>query len=130
MKNKNTQLFIGLAVGAIASRFVGSAVGGVFPSSVPPAFANVIPVALGIYLAGNKNELAKGAGYGMIAAGGSRFIGELVPAIGRAEFKPTQRYLGMPANQAILSMPANQAILSQPASMFSKRAGIVEPKGF
>jgi hypothetical protein len=65
----------------------------------------------------------------MIAAGGSRFVGELVPAIGRSEFRPTQRFLGMPANQSILSMPANQSILSRPASMM-KKAGIVEPKGF
>ena len=129
MKNKNTQLLIGLVGGAIATRFVGSAVGSIFPSSVPPAFANAIPIALGIFLSTNKNDITKGAGYGMIAAGGSRFVGELVPAIGRSEFRPTQRFLGMPANQSILSMPANQSILSRPASMM-KKAGIVEPKGF
>ena len=131
MKKANTQLLVGVVAGAIASRFVGSAVGGLFPSSVPPAFANVIPIAAGIFLSTNKNEFAKGAGYGMIAAGGSRFLGELVPAIGRAEFMPTKKYLsgmGMPANQAILSMPANQSILSGPFTSQSMRSGIVEPK--
>jgi hypothetical protein len=128
MKNKNTMLLVGVVAGAIASRYVGTAVGGLLPSSVPSAFANAIPVGLGLYLATNKNEFAKGAGYGMVAAGGSRFIGELVPAIGRAEFRPAQRFLGMPANQSILSMPANQSILSGPHTSASYKSGIVEPK--
>lgn len=121
-------LLVGVVAGAIASRYVGTAVGGLLPASVPSAFANAIPVGLGLYLVTNKNEFAKGAGYGMVAAGGSRFIGELVPAIGRAEFRPTQRFLGMPANQAILSMPANQSILSGPHTSASYKSGIVEPK--
>ena len=131
MKKANTQLLVGVVAGAIASRFVGSAVGGLFPSSVPPAFANLIPIAAGVFLSTNKNEFAKGAGYGMIAAGGSRFVGELVPAIGRGQYMPQKKFLaglGMPANQAILSMPANQAILSGPMTNASVRAGIVEPK--
>jgi hypothetical protein len=128
MKKANTNLIVGVVAGALASRFVGSAVGGLLPSSVPPAFANIIPIAAGIYLSTNKSEFAKGAGYGMIAAGGSRFIGELVPAIGRGQFMPTQRFLGMPANQSILSMPANQSIMSGPHTNASYRNNIVEPK--
>lgn len=121
-------LIAGIVAGSLASRYVGTTIGNLLPASVPPAFANVIPVGLGVYLSTNKNEFAKGAGYGMIAAGGSRFVGELVPAIGRASFRPTQKYLGMPANQSILSMPANQSILSGPFTSQSIKSGIVEPK--
>lgn len=128
MKKANTQLLLGVVAGAIGTRLLGSKIGDLLPASIPSSFANVIPIAAGIYLTTNKSDFAKGAGYGAIAAGGSRFLGELIPALGAREFRPVQRTLGMPANQSILSFPANQSVMSGVHTSASVRNGSVEPK--
>ena len=111
--------------GAVGGRILGTQISNLLPTSIPKGFANVAPILLGVYLLTNKNEAAQAAGGGMIAGAGSRFLGELIPAIGRAPLtRGAQAILrnsrmGVPANQAILQgrrgsymgVPANQAIL-------------------
>lgn len=134
--NDSVLLMGGLVAGAIGSRLISSKVGGLFPASVPPAFANVIPIAGGIFLVKNKNAFLRGAGYGMIAAGGSRFAGELIPAIGsmstgsNAIRNAGTKYLSLPATNAILSMPASQANLASPYARPMGNNNIVEPRQF
>ena len=41
-----------------------------------------VPVALGIFLAGNKNKMIAGLGEGMIAVGGTKLVGSLLPNMG------------------------------------------------
>ena len=41
-----------------------------------------IPVALGIFLAGNKNKMIAGLGEGMVAVGGTKLVGALLPNMG------------------------------------------------
>lgn len=126
----DTQLMIGIVGGAIASRFVSTKVGDLFPASVPKSFANLIPIALGIYLVGNKNAAMKGAGYGMIASGGSRFAGEMIPAIGKyatVSNERAPRLLSFPSNQAIMSYPANASNMSGVYSDESRIKSMTEP---
>jgi hypothetical protein len=124
-----------LAGGAVLGRMAGSKVAALLPSSVPGAFANVVPVGIGLFLMTRKNSMAVWAGAGMVAAGGSRFLGELIPAIGAPgkmlnpntrkflysqnsrkaiNLPASQANLGFPASQANLGFPADQAILSDP----------------
>jgi len=41
-----------------------------------------IPVALGIFLAGNKNKMVAGLGEGMVAVGGTKLVGAFLPNMG------------------------------------------------
>jgi len=133
----NTQMVLGVVAGAVGARVLASKLGGIFPASIPPQFANAVPLGVGIALIKNKNAFARGAGFGMIAASGSRFLGELIPGIGALELPNRnmlmpQKFLGLPATAAILSMPASQANLSgnHGGYMNSSIKSIVEPRQF
>jgi len=41
-----------------------------------------VPVVVGIFLAGNKNKMISGLGDGMIAVGGTKLVGALLPNMG------------------------------------------------
>jgi hypothetical protein len=72
----------GNIVGAIASK--------VLVSKLPiqnNLIKSVAPIALGVFLSGNKNNFIKNAGLGMIAVGGSEVVKTLVPGLaGMSEF--------------------------------------------
>ena len=66
----------GNIVGAIASK--------VLVSKLPiqnNLIKSVAPIALGVFLSGNKNSFIKNAGLGMIAVGGSEVVKTLVPGL-------------------------------------------------
>jgi len=72
----------GNIVGAIASK--------VLVSKLPiqnNLIKSVAPIALGVFLSGNKNNFIKNTGLGMIAVGGSEVVKTLVPGLaGMSEF--------------------------------------------
>jgi hypothetical protein len=107
---------LGVVAGAIAAALVGKAITAAMPNT-KPAIKALIPVGLGIFLAGMKSPIIKGAGFGMIAKGGSSLVEAFTPAgfLGGDEFllSSDYNYLNAPADQSILSAPADQSILSE-----------------
>lgn len=67
----------GLVVGAVAANYVSNTAGKMLPSV--GKFGGVAPVLLGWFLMSMKGDLIKGAGAGMVAAGGAKLIGGFMP---------------------------------------------------
>jgi len=109
---------LGVVAGAIAAGLVSKALNTALPTA-PGAVKALIPIAAGIYLAGMKSPIVKGAGFGMIAKGGTSLVEVFAPnMIGAVEdlFNTTpmgEYYVNGPADQSILSGPADQSILSE-----------------
>jgi hypothetical protein len=109
---------LGVVAGAIAAGIVSKAVNSALPN-VPNVVKALIPVGAGIFLAGMKSPIVKGAGFGMIAKGGSSLVEVFLPnAMGAVEdlFSVSGSddfMLNGPADQSILSGPADQSILSE-----------------
>jgi len=109
---------LGVVAGAIAAGLVSKAINTALPTA-PGAIKALIPVAAGIYLAGMKSPIVKGAGFGMIAKGGSSLVEVFAPnMIGAVDdlFSVSAAdtyYVNGPADQSILSGPADQSILSE-----------------
>lgn len=109
---------LGVVAGAIAAGLVSKAINTALPTA-PGAVKALIPVGLGIFLAGMKSPIVKGAGFGMIAKGGSSLVEVFAPnMIGAVDdlFDTTsisEYYVNGPADQSILSGPADQSILSE-----------------
>jgi hypothetical protein len=84
MKSKNAPAMIGgLVVGAVGANFVTNQTGKMLPAA--GKFAPAVPILLGYFLAGMKGDFAKAAGAGMIAAGGAKLLGGIVPQLGISE---------------------------------------------
>jgi hypothetical protein len=98
---------LGVVAGAVAAGFVSKLVNDKLPNT-PGFVKSLIPIGVGVFLAGNKNAIVKGAGFGMVAKGGADLASTLIPGIGEAE----DVFLSSPADQSILSLPADQSILS------------------
>jgi hypothetical protein len=99
---------LGVVAGAVAAGFVTKIVDDKFPT-LQPQLKSLIPIAAGVFLAGNKNAIVKGAGYGMVAKGGADLAASLMPgSISGVD----DIFLSSPADQSILSAPADQSILS------------------
>jgi hypothetical protein len=114
MSKLPTNEILGIIAGSIAAGVASKQVDKLFPT-LPAAAKNLIPVALGVFLATQKNAIAKGAGFGMIAKGSS----DLVAAFGIGAPNVDDLFsmngydmLEAPADQSILSLPADQSILS------------------
>lgn len=115
MSKLPTNEILGIIAGSIAAGIAAKQVEKLFPT-LPAAGKNLIPVALGIFLATQKNAIAKGAGFGMIAKGSS----DLVAAFGIGapnvddlfSMNAFDDMMSAPADQSILSLPADQSILS------------------
>lgn len=109
---------LGVVAGAIAAGLVSKAINTALPTA-PGAVKALIPIGAGIFLAGMKSPLIKGAGFGMIAKGGSSLVEVFVPGmIGASddyfsESSINEYFLNGPADQSILSGPADQSILSE-----------------
>lgn len=124
-------------LGAVGGAIVGKTAMKLIPieNEVVKAF---IPVAAGVMLAGNKNAIIKGAGYGMAAVGGLEAVKAFVPNFLSApvdeeiflsdpeeeingyydeegNFISEYEEINAPADQSILSAPADQSILSAPS---------------
>ena len=84
MKSKNAITTAGgLVIGAVAANYVSNQAGKMIPAV--GKFSGAVPIIVGWFLAGMKNDIAKAAGAGMIAAGGAKLIGGLVPGMGISE---------------------------------------------
>jgi hypothetical protein len=110
------QQILGVVAGSVAAGLVGKAVTKFLPNSSDTVKA-LIPIAAGVFLAMQKNEIMKGAGFGMVAAGGSSLVEAFVPGIKGTDVDDlflgeADDYLSLPADQSILSLPADQSILS------------------
>lgn len=109
------QEVLGVIAGAVAANLVAKAVDKAMPTGSPVIKA-LIPVAAGVFLATQKNALVKGAGFGMVAKGGSSLVDAFLPNMGAIDdiFTMTgdDDFLSLPADQSILSLPADQSILS------------------
>ena len=109
------QEVLGVIAGAVAANLVAKAVDKAMPTGSPVIKA-LIPVAAGVFLATQKNALVKGAGFGMVAKGGSSLVDAFLPNMGAIDdiFSMTgdDDFLSLPADQSILSLPADQSILS------------------
>ena len=107
---------LGVVAGAIAAGLVSKAINTALPTA-PGAVKALIPIGAGIFLAGMKSPLIKGAGFGMIAKGGSSLVEVFVPnMIGEVvDYSDLigEYYVNAPADQSILSAPADQSILSE-----------------
>jgi hypothetical protein len=109
---------LGVVAGAIAAGLVSKAINTALPTA-PGAVKALIPIGAGIFLAGMKSPIVKGAGFGMIAKGGSSLVEVFAPnMIGEVEelFSVNGMdtyYVNGPADQSILSGPADQSILSE-----------------
>ena len=109
---------LGVVAGAIAAGLVSKAINTALPTA-PGAVKALIPIGAGIFLAGMKSPIVKGAGFGMIAKGGSALVEVFAPnIIGEVEelFSVNGMdtyYVNGPADQSILSGPADQSILSE-----------------
>ncbi len=109
------QEVLGVIAGAVAANLVAKAVDKAMPTGSPVVKA-LIPVAAGIFLATQKNSLVKGAGFGMVAKGGSSLVDAFLPNMGAIDdvfsMNGDDDFLSLPADQSILSLPADQSILS------------------
>lgn len=124
---------VGVIGGAIAGKMVMN-----FVPIEDERIKAAVPLVAGFFIAGQKNELAKGVGYGMMATGGMTLAAAFVPQIGEvlsepisgptmeddeviflngAEEEEELEFLNSPADQSILSAPADQSILSGPLDM-------------
>jgi hypothetical protein len=122
------------AVGVIGGAIAGKMAMNLIPVDDDRIKA-AIPLVAGFFLAGQKNDIAKGAGYGMMATGGMSLAAAFIPQIGEAIGEPIgaptleddetiflngaeedENYMiNAPADQSILSSPADQSILSAAA---------------
>jgi hypothetical protein len=98
---------LGVVAGAVTAGFVSKLINDKLPNT-PGFVKSLIPIGLGVFMAGNKNAIVKGAGFGMVAKGGADLASTLIPGIGDAE----DVFLSSPADQSILSLPADQSVLS------------------
>lgn len=110
-----TTQILGVVAGSVAAGMVEKLVSKYMPTSSATVRA-LVPVAAGVFLAMQKNEIIKGAGMGMVAAGGSSLVDAFMPAsVGEVDdyfISEVDDYLSLPADQSILSAPADQSILS------------------
>ena len=110
-----TTQILGVVAGSVAAGMVEKLVLKYMPTSSATVRA-LVPVATGIFLAMQKNEIVKGAGFGMVAAGGSALVDAFIPAsvtgVDDYFMSEMDEFMGLPADQSILSAPADQSILS------------------
>lgn len=98
---------LGVVAGAVAAGFVKKLVNENL-TMIPETIRPIIPIGVGVFLAGNKNVIVRGAGYGMVAKGGSDLAAAFIPGVGNID----DIFLSAPADQSILSLPADQSIMS------------------
>jgi hypothetical protein len=116
------QQILGVVAGSVAATYVGNMISKNLPDTKDSIKA-LIPIALGTFLAMQKNEIVKGAGFGMVASGGSDLVNALMPPkiTGVDDYfmngddyfmNGEDDFMSLPADQSILSAPADQSILS------------------
>lgn len=113
---------LGIIAGAVAAGQVKKLVSG-FNLPGGAMVGSAAPIVVGFFLSGQKSDLIRGLGFGMIAKGGSDLAAELIPGIagldeeeifinGDDDDDEDVIYLNSPADMSILSSPADMSILS------------------
>ena len=98
---------LGVVGGAVAASYVKSLVAKNFPD-LKSTYQALIPIAAGVFLAGNKNTMLRGVGFGMVGKGGADLASAFLPGVGGVD----DIFLSAPADQSILSLPADMSVLS------------------
>ena len=112
-----TTQILGVVAGSVAAGMVEKLVSKFLPTA-SATVKSLVPIAAGVFLAMQKNEIVKGAGFGMVAMGGSKLADAFMPArvSGVDDYFMSELYdedyMSLPADQSILSAPADQSILS------------------
>lgn len=79
LKIKDTAMTAaGLVAGSVAANFMNNKLSAKITN---PKLLAAAPLAVGIFLSMQKNGMLKNVGYGMMANGGSRLVGQLVPGL-------------------------------------------------
>ena len=108
---------LGVVAGSIAAGLVTKMVSKFLPTASPMIKA-LVPVGAGVFLAMNKNEIVKGAGFGMVAAGGTSLVEAIMPGmltgpeVDEYFLGEADDFMSAPADQSVLSGPADQSVLS------------------
>jgi hypothetical protein len=98
---------LGVVGGAVAAGYVNNLVSKQFPD-LSNTIKSLIPIGLGVVLAGNKNAILRGVGFGMVGKGGADLASAFLPAVNGID----DIFLSAPADQSILSLPADMSVLS------------------
>jgi len=98
---------LGVVGGAVAAGYVAKLVNDKLPN-LNSTVKSLIPIGLGVVLAGNKNTIVRGIGFGMVGKGGADLASAFLPGVGNVD----DIFLSSPADQSILSLPADQSVLS------------------
>lgn len=101
------QEVLGVVAGAVAAGVVTKFVNDKLPN-IPNSVKSIIPIGVGVFLAGNKNTILRGAGFGMVAKGGADLASAFIPNLAGVD----DLFISNPADQSILSLPADQSLLS------------------
>jgi hypothetical protein len=99
---------LGVVAGSLGAGIATKLVDKMLPT-LPGYVKSVLPIGAGVLLAGNKNTIIRGAGFGMIAKGGADLAASLLPNLISGV---DDIFLSEPADQSILSLPADQSVLS------------------
>jgi hypothetical protein len=98
---------LGVVGGAVAASYVKNLVTKNLPD-LKPTIQSLIPIGVGIFLAGNKSPILRGVGFGMVGKGGADLASAFLPGVGNVD----DIFLSSPADQSILSLPADMSVLS------------------
>jgi hypothetical protein len=98
---------LGVVGGAVAAGYVAKLVNDKLPN-LNSTVKSLIPIGLGVVLAGNKNTIVRGIGFGMVGKGGADLASAFLPGVGNVD----DIFLSSPADQSILSLPADMSVLS------------------
>jgi hypothetical protein len=98
---------LGVVGGAVAATYVKSLVVKNLPD-LKPTIQSLIPIGVGIFLAGNKSPILRGVGFGMVGKGGADLAAAFLPGVGNVD----DIFMSSPADQSILSLPADMSVLS------------------
>ena len=98
---------LGVVGGAVAASYVKNLVTKNLPD-LKPTYQALIPIGVGVFLAGNKSPILRGVGFGMVGKGGADLASAFLPGVGNVD----DIFLSSPADQSILSLPADMSVLS------------------
>jgi hypothetical protein len=75
---------LGVVGGAVAAGYVAKLVNDKLPN-LNSTVKSLIPIGLGVVLAGNKNTIVRGIGFGMVGKGGADLASAFLPGVGNVD---------------------------------------------
>jgi len=92
-KKSSKKVDMGQVLGVILGGAVASKISGINLPVIPEKARPALPLVVGFLLTRGKSGMAKAAGYGMIAVGGTKLIGAMVPSLGISGDEGVSDYL-------------------------------------